>query len=111
MQGVGNQLGGATRPGSYTFSLGATKALPTSLHPTLVMYYDRPTTLEEGDLIIHRQRDDQTWEPVLTYHRPGASFAAAPLHVAAVGGRLVAETVASDEERVERYRLFWIPRT
>ena len=111
MQGVGNQLGGATRPGSYTFSLGATKALPTSLHPTLVMYYDRPTTLEEGDLIIHRQRDDQTWEPVLTYHRPGASFAAAPLHVAAVGGRLVAKTVASDEERVERYRLFWIPRT
>jgi hypothetical protein len=110
MQGVENQLGGATRPHSYTFSLGATKALPTSLHPTLVMYYDRPTTLEEGDLIIHRQRDDQTWEPVLTYHRPRASFAAAPLHVAAVGGRLVAESLASGEERVERYRLFWVPR-
>jgi hypothetical protein len=87
---------------SYTFSLSSNTALPTELDPTLILYFDRNSVTEDGDLLVYRQQDldGSTWKQVPTYRPKNAFFVAAPLNVE-TAERLVA--------RVERYRLYWKP--
>ncbi len=94
---------------SYTFSLSSNTALPTELAPTLILYFDRDAIAEDGDLLIYRQKDleGSAWTQVPTYRPTNSFFAAAPLN-AETAERLVATQPAA---RVERYRLYWKPRS
>jgi hypothetical protein len=99
--------GGEAR--SYAFSLSSTAPLPTELNPTLVMYYDRSAELDDGDAIIHRLAADGAWLPIPTYRPSGAWYVAAPLN-ADTAKRLVSLDIKIPQDRVEHYRLYWVPR-
>ncbi|HEX6291497.1 MAG TPA: hypothetical protein VFZ66_20105 [Herpetosiphonaceae bacterium] len=93
---------------SYAFSLACNTPLPTEIDPTLILYFDRESAAEGGDLVVYRQEslDGKTWKPVLTYKPKNSFFVAAPLNVESAS-RLVA---TNPPVRVERYRLYWKPR-
>jgi hypothetical protein len=99
------------RERGYAYSLAGNAALPQELTPTLVMYYDpiaadEETLFKDGDLRICRY-GSAGWEPLPTYIPPGYRFAVTPLrHDTA--GTLVAS--APEGSRVERYRVYWVPR-
>lgn len=88
------------------FSMAANAALPLSLTPTLVLYYDAPDErdLLAGDVRICRLLDG-VWMPLPTYLPAGYPFAVAPLTLETAGS-LVAEAASA---RVEYYRIFWLP--
>jgi hypothetical protein len=92
---------------SYAFSLACNTVLPTEFDPTLILYFDRDTLAEQGELVIYRQTDldGATWMPVPTHRPVNSFFVAAPLNEA-TAARLVA---ADSATRVERYRLYWKP--
>jgi len=100
-----DRLPNGAEPRSYVFSLASNTSLPAECHPTLVMNYDAGSLRPDGDLLIYRQVDGG-WEPIPTYAAPGRAYAAAPLNVATA-----ASLFAVDTPRVERYRLYWTPRT
>jgi hypothetical protein len=92
----------------YAFSLACNTALPTELDPTLILYFDRGSVNDGGDLVIYRQQDldGQQWSEVPTYQPKNTFFVAAPLNA-----ETAARLVASDpQSRIERYRLYWKPR-
>jgi hypothetical protein len=100
------------RERGYAYSLAGNDALPQELTPTLVMYYDpiaadEEVAMAEGDLRICRY-SPTGWEPLPTYVPPGYRFAVTPLRHETAGS-LVAP--APDGPRVERYRVYWVPRT
>jgi hypothetical protein len=74
------------------------------------MYYDKSAELADGDAIIHRQVDDGTWQPIPTYRPAEAWYVAAPLNND-TATKLVSLDIKSPQDRVEHYRLYWIPRT
>lgn len=92
----------------YAFSLSCNTALPTELDPTLILYFDRDSGSEGGDLVIYRQDDlsGTKWTQVPTYQPKNSFFVAAPLN-AETAERLVANNPTA---RIERYRLYWKPR-
>jgi hypothetical protein len=94
---------------SYAFSLSSTAPLPTELNPTLVMYYDKSAELEDGDALIHRLAADGTWLPIPTYRPAGAWYVASPLNTD-TAKQLVSLEIKENQERVEHYRLYWVPR-
>jgi hypothetical protein len=105
-------LRGAAPEGAHglgtAFSMAANAALPSSLTPTLVLYYDTP---DERDLLAGNVRIcrliDGVWTPLPTYLPAGYPFAVAPLTLETAGS-LVAEDVPA---RIEYYRIFWLPRS
>lgn len=107
LTGLPDTLPNGAQARSYAFSLASTRALPTELHPTLILYYDRFAAARAGELLIHRQQADQSWAPLPSYQRHGSSYVAAPLSAPNAGGSLTAAAV--EGPRVERYRLFWTP--
>jgi hypothetical protein len=88
--------------------LAGNAALPLSLAPTLVLYYDAPDErdLLAGDVRICRLIDG-TWTALPTYLPAGYPFAVAPLTLE-TAGTLAAEGAMA---RVEYYRVFWLPRS
>ena len=94
---------------SYAFSLACNTPLPTEFDPTLILYFDRDTQAEQGELVIYRhaELDGATWTPVPTYRPVNAFYVAAPLNDD-TATRLVAPESST---RVERYRLYWKPRS
>jgi hypothetical protein len=109
-----DQLPDGAQARGYAFSLASNKALPVALSPTLIMNFDSAASSGGGSLLIYRedgngQADGPTkWVPIPTYLRPGASFAAAPLNVETAPSLVVANP---DGPRVERYRLYVVPRS
>ncbi|HWQ14350.1 MAG TPA: hypothetical protein VNL77_16240 [Roseiflexaceae bacterium] len=97
------------RPWGPPVSLGANAALPGHLCPTLLLRYEQPGEREllTGDLLVCRL-EGHSWAPQPTYLRAGTTLAAMPL-TAETAGRLLADELA--EPRVERYQLYWVPRT
>jgi hypothetical protein len=108
-----DQLPDGAQARGYAFSLASNKALPVALSPTLIMNFDSAASSGGGNLLIYRedgngQADGPTkWVPIPTYLRPGASFAAAPLNVETAPSLVVANPGGP---RVERYRLYVVPR-
>lgn len=92
----------------YAFSLSCNTALPTELDPTLILYFDRDSVNDGGDLVIYRQDElnGEKWTEIPTYQPRNSFFVAAPLN-AETAERLVAN---KPDARIERYRLYWKPR-
>jgi hypothetical protein len=107
VHGTQNRLPSGAQARGYAFSLCSNTRLAPEFNSTLIMYFETLDLSGNSDLLIHRLVGD-TWEPVPTYLRPGASYAAAALNDPAVGSTLVADN--PDGPRVERYRLYWTPR-
>ena len=97
------------REQSYILSLAGNAPLPLNLAPTLVAYYDTlgERELLAGDLRIYRLVGD-TWQPLPTYLPPGYPFAVIPLDAQTAPGLVGA---GASGPRVERYQLYWTPRT
>ncbi len=91
---------------SYAFSIASNEALPTELNPTMIMYFDLAAPRDGGDLLIHRLAESGLWEPLPTYHPPGASYVAAPICAETARTLVVLKPPA---RRVERYRIYWAP--
>ncbi|HEY0607461.1 MAG TPA: hypothetical protein VGD58_31375 [Herpetosiphonaceae bacterium] len=103
-----DQLPDGAQARGYAFSLSCNTALPTELDPTLILYFDRDSVNDGGDLVIYRQDDlaGTKWTQIATYQPKNSFFVAAPLN-AETAERLVANDPAA---RIERYRLYWKPR-
>jgi hypothetical protein len=108
-----DQLPDGAQARGYAFSLASNKALPVALSPTLIMNFDSAASSGGGSLLIYREDGNSQangatkWVPIPTYLRPGASFAAAPLNVETAPSLVVANPGGP---RVERYRLYVVPR-
>jgi len=94
------------QPRSYAFSITSTEKLP-DLNPTLLMFYDKDSDIDDADLQIHRYvgGEQEEWVAIATYAPTGAFFVATPL-VPDTAPRLF----ANEAPRVERFRLFLTPR-
>lgn len=103
MQGVEPDTNPATR--SYVYSLASTHALPTTLSPTLVMYYEA-ASLDYGTPQIARLTADGAGVTVLNngHVKPGCGYIAVALD-ATTAPSLINDPVAGP--RVERYRIIW----
>ena len=106
LHGLPNALPGGAEARSYGFSLASNAALPVELNPTLVMYFDVDAARDGGELIIHRQAADGSWQAMPSYQPAGSSFIAMPLQ-RETGQALV--SLQAGGLRVERYRMFWVP--
>ncbi|MFL5801449.1 MAG: hypothetical protein ACJ8CR_06870 [Roseiflexaceae bacterium] len=97
------------REQSYILSLAGNAPLPLNLAPTLVVYYDTlgERELLAGDLRIYRLAGD-SWQPLPTYLPPGYPFAVIQLDAQTAPSLVGA---GASGPRVERYRLYWTPRT
>lgn len=106
----GNPPDAEARAWSYPFSLASNGRLPAEFNPTLVVHHTTPDErdLLSGDLLICRLEGGD-WKPLPTYLPAGASFAATPLRGGTAGGSLIVDQ-EDQGPRVERYRLYWIPR-
>jgi len=107
IHGMPYKLPGGQQARSYAFSIAGNEPLPVALNPTLIMYFDQSAVSEGGDLLIYRQLNDGSWQPVATYQPSGSSFVAMPIRIE------TAETLVALkplERRVERYRIYWTPR-
>jgi hypothetical protein len=109
LYGVPYELPTHAQARGYGFSLSSTTPLPIELNPTIVMYYDKSAELADGDAIIHQQADDGTWIPIPTYRPAEAWYVAAPLN-ADTAKKLVSLDIKSPQDRVEHYRLYWVPQ-
>lgn len=98
----------AARPWGPAVSLAANAALPGHLSPTLLLRCELPSEREQltGDLLICRL-DGEAWAPQPTYLRPGSQVAAMPV-TADTAPSLVD---AGADPRIERFQLFWVPRS
>jgi hypothetical protein len=107
IHGMPYTVQGREQARSYAFSLASTKPLPKGLNPTLILYYDTYTAHGEGDFLVYHQNASGNWGQLPTYCQPGASFAAVPLGDEQAGGTLIADEALA--QRIERYRLYWLP--
>ncbi len=107
--GAAGSLPSGAEARSYAYTLCSNGPLPLEYLPTLSLFYDKRAEIGDGEAIIHRQDDSGAWQPVLSYRPSGAWYVAAPLD-RATAPRLVEPTPPSDGPRVERYRLFVVPR-
>jgi len=106
--GALNHLPSGADARSYTYSLCSNEALPSEYQPTLSLFYDKRTELQDGEAVIHRQDDNGIWQPITSYRPGGAWYVASPLdHNTAP--RLVDPDPPKNGLRVERYRLYLIP--
>lgn len=94
---------------SYAYSLCSNKALPASYLPTLTLFYDRRADLQDGEAVIHRLDEGGQWRLIASYRPSGAWYVAAPLDTS-TARRLTDPGLPAGQQRVEHYRLFWVPR-
>lgn len=108
VHGLSHTLPNGAQARSYAFSIASNEPLPVALHPTVVMYFDLNASKDGGDLLIHRQQEDGSWEAMPSYQPAGSSFIAMPLQLE-TGASLV--TLQATPQRIERYRMYWVPRS
>lgn len=99
--------------GSHIYSLASNKPLPQEYSPTLVLYYDNPSTgpgaTYDHKPILRRLADDGRWQELPeSYARAGNSFVAIPL-TGKTAPKLTEKHSASAS--VESYQLYWKPMT
>jgi len=103
------ELGVEVEARSYAFSLSSNEPLPVEYLPTLVLAYDRRAELNDGEPFIYRQQGGQ-WVRITSYRPANGSYVAAPLNQR-TAPNLFVPNPDTDNERVEHYRLFFVPHS
>jgi len=111
-----------TRILSAAYSLASNAALPSELHPTLILYYNLPeellnlASLMQGDIAVYRL-DGATWQKQPHVFVPitrGSLFVAMPLYSQSEqhpGGSLVQDEAETPGQRIESYVVCWSPHS
>ncbi|MDQ4075587.1 MAG: hypothetical protein M3220_04985, partial [Chloroflexota bacterium] len=100
------------KAGSYIYALSTTAPLPAELHPTLVLYYERPQVDEDiygHTPVLHRLRKNDWSHALPTYAPSGEGYAATALTRDNGGYRGGTAPGLYTTGEVEYYRLFWKP--
>jgi hypothetical protein len=107
--GAAASLPGGGEARSYAYTLCSNGPLPLEYLPTLSLFYDRRAEIGDNEAVIHRQDDAGEWRPIASYRPSGAWYVAAPLD-RDTAPRMVQPEPPGGGPRVERYRLFVLPR-
>lgn len=94
---------------SYAFTMCSNAALPLDYAPTLSLFYDKRAELQDGEAVIHRQAENGEWQPIISYRPAGAWFVATLLDQHAAPN-LTKPAEPGSTKRVERYRLYLVPK-